>query len=59
MNASVDFRNVTKRFDGVVALDDVTVSIPQQSIVGLIGRNGSGKTTLLRHITGMMLSSIS
>jgi len=50
-----ELQNVTKRFDRVVALDSVTLAVPQRSIIGLLGKNGSGKTTLLRHITGLHL----
>lgn len=42
--------NVTKRFAKHVALDDVSLTIPQSSIYGLLGPNGAGKTTLLRII---------
>lgn len=57
MSEAFELRNVTKwyDFDGAVALEAVTVSIPRRSIVGLIGRNGSGKSTLLRHVTGLVL----
>jgi ABC-2 type transport system ATP-binding protein len=57
MRNAFELRNVTKRYgwEGPVALDAVTVAIPRQSIVGLIGRNGSGKSTLLRHVTGLVL----
>ena len=46
--------HVTKKYTGHVALDDVTVHIPEGSIYGLLGPNGAGKTTLIRiinHIT--------
>ena len=42
--------NVTKSFANHVALDDVSLTIPEGSIYGLLGPNGAGKTTLLRII---------
>ena len=48
-------RTLTKKFEGVVALDQIDLTIRSQSIVGLLGRNGSGKTTLLRHLMGLYL----
>lgn len=50
-------RDLTKRFDEVVALDHVDLTIDGHSIVGLLGRNGSGKTTLLNHLMGLQLPS--
>lgn len=50
----IEARNITKKYTGHTALDDVSVSIPQGSIYGLLGPNGAGKTTLIRiinHIT--------
>jgi ABC-2 type transport system ATP-binding protein len=55
MNNAFELRQVTKRYDRTLALDEVTLAVPCRSIVGLVGRNGSGKTTLLRHATGLVL----
>jgi ABC-2 type transport system ATP-binding protein len=42
--------NVTKRYTNHLALDQVSLTIPQQTIFGLLGPNGAGKTTLIRII---------
>ncbi len=43
-------KNVTKRYTQHLALDDVSLTIPEKSIYGLLGPNGAGKTTLIRII---------
>lgn len=65
-NVSIDYRNLThmslhqilakdgvKKMDIVRAIDDVSFSVNQGEILGIVGRNGSGKTTLLRSIAGI------
>ncbi|MBN1836496.1 MAG: ABC transporter ATP-binding protein [Spirochaetales bacterium] len=49
----LEVRNVSKRFGGLVANNNVSMEVREGEIRGLIGPNGSGKTTLLNIITGM------
>ena len=49
--ALLSVRDVTRRFGGIVAIDEVSLDVEQGQIVGLIGPNGAGKTTLFNLIT--------
>jgi branched-chain amino acid transport system ATP-binding protein len=51
--ALIEIENLTKEYDGVTALQDVSLEVRQGEILGLIGPNGAGKTTLFHCISGM------
>ncbi len=46
--------NVSKRFDGITAVDRVSVEIKEGIVFGMVGTNGAGKSTLLRMIAGVL-----
>lgn len=52
-NPLIELRNITKRFGGVVALDDVSMSIGAGEIHCLAGENGSGKSTIIKVMSGV------
>jgi branched-chain amino acid transport system ATP-binding protein/sulfate-transporting ATPase len=53
MTPLLEARALTKRFGGVVALDEFNVGVAPNEILGLIGPNGSGKTTFFNVVTGI------
>lgn len=52
MTNAIEIQRVTRTFARVNALDDVSFTVPEHSIVGLLGRNGAGKTTIMSIIAG-------
>jgi branched-chain amino acid transport system ATP-binding protein len=55
MTLLLNLKGLTKHFGGLVAVDDVTLDLNQDEILGLIGPNGAGKTTLFNMISGTYL----
>ena len=47
-------RHVSKRFGGVVSLDDVSIDVSAGQITGLVGDNGAGKSTLIRILSAVL-----
>ncbi|VTU21504.1 Lipopolysaccharide export system ATP-binding protein LptB [Variovorax sp. SRS16] len=54
MTAQLEVRHTTRRFAGLVAVNDVSFSLQPGEILGLIGPNGAGKTTLISLISGTL-----
>ena len=52
MSAILDVQNVTRRFAGLIAVNNVSFSLQPKEILGIIGPNGAGKTTLISLISG-------
>ena len=52
MSTVIEVSGLTKSFKTVTAVDDVTFSLEENTICGLLGRNGAGKTTLMQLLTG-------
>lgn len=50
----IEIHNVTKNFDKIKAVDEVSVTIKEKTVFGLIGTNGAGKSTVLRMVAGVL-----
>ena len=45
--------HITKRFPGVLACDDISLSVGKHEVLALVGENGAGKTTLMNIVMGL------
>ncbi|MCQ2398740.1 MAG: ABC transporter ATP-binding protein [Sphaerochaetaceae bacterium] len=52
-NLALEMRGVTKRFPGVLANDNISISVEKGKVLGLLGENGAGKTTLMNILYGL------
>jgi ABC-2 type transport system ATP-binding protein len=52
--AVIELGGVTRRFGALTAVDDVSLTVDDGQVVGLLGHNGAGKTTLIRVINGLL-----
>ena len=50
----LEIKGVSKTFDGKKILDDVSLKISKEKIIGLLGKNGAGKSTLIKLINGLL-----
>ncbi|MFJ2989606.1 ABC transporter ATP-binding protein [Collimonas sp. NPDC087041] len=57
MSALLEVRHASRRFAGLIAVNDVSLTLEQGEILGLIGPNGAGKTTLISLISGTLAPS--
>jgi ABC-2 type transport system ATP-binding protein len=54
MPASIETRALTRRFGPRLAVDDLSMTVPERAVYGFLGRNGAGKTTTLKMVLGLI-----
>ena len=54
MSTLIECKNLTKRYGGKTAIDNIDLTIESGHIIGLLGPNGSGKTTLIKMMNGLL-----
>jgi ABC-2 type transport system ATP-binding protein len=52
---AITVENLTKRYAGTLAVDDISFSVPRGGVVGLLGGNGAGKTTTISMLLGLLV----
>lgn len=53
----VEFENVTKKYPGQMAVNNMSFALPRNKMIGLVGPNGSGKSTMIKLIAGLVRPS--
>jgi len=54
MTAAIETEGLTRRFGGHLAVDTVSMTVPERAVYGFLGRNGAGKTTTLKMLLGLL-----
>lgn len=54
---ALETKKLSKKYKKKLAVNEVTISLEEHKIYGLLGRNGAGKTTLLNILAGQIISS--
>ncbi|MGV8929002.1 MAG: ABC transporter ATP-binding protein [Brevundimonas sp.] len=57
MSVAIETQGLTRRFGRHLAVDDVSMSVPDRAVYGFLGRNGAGKTTTLKMLLGLIRPS--
>ena len=57
-NYILEMEHITKKFPGVIALDDVEFKVRPGTVHALVGENGAGKSTVLKMITGVVFLGV-
>ena len=55
---AIELKNITKKFSGVPALDNVSLEINKNEIHALVGENGAGKSTLMNVLCGILIVAV-
>ena len=54
----LEVHNITKRFPGTLALDNVSASFESGKVHALVGKNGSGKSTVAKHMNALLVPNL-
>jgi lantibiotic transport system ATP-binding protein len=54
MPAAIETKGLSRRFGARLAVDDLSMTVPERAVYGFLGRNGAGKTTTLKMVLGLL-----